>query len=216
MPANISIGTFVTGFRDAFSDSAVAVPCDSTIEAKITLPANVAAQTGQLTTRTNNDEGVITLSTGHGIVSGTVDIYWAAGRRFGVTASREGNAITISGGTGDNLPSHETEGMTVVQQVEANINFDGDDMKVIAVVYRNIADDDAKAHIDFQDAGDESIHDIDLTPETTSGGLVRTQNIFNITGGDTNEFEGNRVTQVFATHASLSAGEIYVKLGYDA
>jgi hypothetical protein len=217
MSANITIGAFVTGFRDAFSDAATAVACNTTIEAALTLPACVAAQTGgELTTRTNNTEGVITLATGHGIVNGTVDIYWATGRRYGVAATRDGNAITITGGAGDNLPDLNTTPIAVVTQVAGNVNFDGDDMKVIAVVYRNISDTAARAHIDFQDVGDASIEDLDLLHETASGGLVRTVNVLNITGGDTNTFTGNRVTHQGASHNSLYAATIYVKLGYDA
>jgi hypothetical protein len=216
--ANITIGAFVTGFRDAFSDAATAVACNTTIEAAIPLPACVAAQTnGELTTRTNNTEGVITLATGHGIVNGTVDIYWAAGRRFGVVVTRDGNLITLTdSGAGDNLPILNTTGITVVTQVAGNINFDGDDMKVVAIVYRNISDTTAKAHIDFQDADDASIEDLDLLHETASGGLVRTVNVFNISGGDTNVFTGNRVTHQGASHNSLYAATIFVKLGYDA
>lgn len=217
--ANITVGAFVTGFRDAFSDAATAVACDTTIETAITLPACVAAQTGgELTTRTNNTDGVITLATGHGIVSSgdLVDIYWSGGRRFGVTAAVAGLEVTVSGGSGDNLPILNTTPIAVVTQVDTNINFDGDDMKVIAIVYRNVSDTTAEAHIDFQDVGSASVHDLDLVHETASGGLVRTVNVYNITGGDTNDFAGNRITEAFASHDSLYAGTIFVKLGYDA
>lgn len=73
----------------------------------VTLPA---AKTGDLTTRTDDDEGVITLDVGHGFSNGTYDIYWEDGCRYGVTLTIATNAATISGGTGagDVLPADET------------------------------------------------------------------------------------------------------------
>jgi hypothetical protein len=208
--ASISIGSFVTGFHDAFSDSPVAIDCDTTIECKISLPANVAAQTGTITS------SVVTLSGGHGLTTGdVVDVYWTGGIRYGCTTTVVSNEVTLAGGAGDTLPTGG-DTVTVVEQVDTNINFDGDDMKVIAVIYRNDSDSDASAHIDFQDTSDASINELDLLHETSSGGMVRTQNVLNISGGDTNTFTGNRITHAAASHNSLYAADIFVKLGYDA
>lgn len=63
---------------------------------------------GSLTTRTDNDTGVVTLSGGHGVVNGRVDAYWSGGKRIGMTATVAVNAVTIDGGTGDNLPAQST------------------------------------------------------------------------------------------------------------
>lgn len=66
------------------------------------------AKVGQLTTRTNNTDGVITLTAGHGLVTGRMDIYWTVngvkGSRYGVTGTVVGDVCTITGGGGDNLP----------------------------------------------------------------------------------------------------------------
>ena len=52
------------------------------IAQEVTLPAGKA---GSLTTRTDDDTGVATLTPGHGITtSDTVDVYWAGGVRYGM------------------------------------------------------------------------------------------------------------------------------------
>ena len=60
----------------------------------VTLPAGKA---GTLTTRTDDNTGVATLGTGHGIVQNdVVDVYWAAGVRYGMDVTAvNGNAVTV-------------------------------------------------------------------------------------------------------------------------
>lgn len=64
---------------------------------------------GTLTTRTDATNGVITMSSGHGLTNGQIiNLYWTGGSRKGITVSISTNALTITGGTGDNLPSNNT------------------------------------------------------------------------------------------------------------
>jgi len=79
-----------------------------------------AAKTGVLTTRTDDDEGVITLTAGHGFSTGTYDIYWLNGCRYGVTLTISTNAATISGSTGDGdvLPAADTAVTVAAPQSE--------------------------------------------------------------------------------------------------
>jgi len=68
------------------------------------------AKVGSLTTRTNNTQGVITLVTGHGLTTGKKDIYWTnvdgtKGSRYNVDGTISTDALTITGGAGDNLPA---------------------------------------------------------------------------------------------------------------
>lgn len=66
---------------------------------------------GQLTTRTDDDTGVVTVisdsNDGHGITtSSTVDVYWQSGQRIGMSVSAVTNkAVTVDGGAGDALPT---------------------------------------------------------------------------------------------------------------
>jgi hypothetical protein len=73
------------------------------------------AKQGSLTTRTDNNTGVITMAaSGHGIPSTTrVDIYWFESgvlkhRRGMTTGTVSGTTVPIDLGAGDNLPSTST------------------------------------------------------------------------------------------------------------
>jgi len=186
---------------------------DSLVSVDVVLPALVAAQTnGALTTRTDNDTGVVTLSTGHGIAtSDVVDVYWSGGVRYGMTATVAGNLVTVDGGAGDNLPVLSTTITAVAKQVEMNpLDLDGDTAQVIAVVYRNASDTGANAHMDLQDSGAASIRAADLVHETTYGGLDEFADIEN---GDTNNYTGNPITVGYFSHDSTEAASVFVRAG---
>lgn len=72
---------------------------------------------GTLTTRTDDDTGVLTMEDGHGIVTGNVvDVYWEDGSRTGMDVGTVStNTVQIDGGEGDNLPADETP-VNVVNQ----------------------------------------------------------------------------------------------------
>lgn len=194
----------------SFQDSATAVDFEGAVIVEKALAALVAAQTGTLTTRTDDDTGVATLSTGHGIESADVcDVYWADGVRHGMTATVATNAVSLDGGAGDNLPAEDTA-VTVVKQTAIEVNFDGDTLEIIGIFYRNTSDSGAKAHLDLQDAGDATIKEVDLVTEKANGGMSK---IWDIENGDTNDFTGNRITHGAASHDSTSAGTLYILAG---
>ena len=85
---------------------------DSTVAAQIALPAG---KSGTLTTRTDDNTGVVTVASGHGITdSDTVDVYWSTGRRYGVdVTATDSTTISIDLGAGDNLPAKFLEGLTL-------------------------------------------------------------------------------------------------------
>lgn len=75
---------------------------------------------GTLTTRTDNDTGVITTTLAHGLsASDFVDVMWSGGtrRRMDITAVTS-TTITVDLGTGDNLPVLTTA-VTVSKPFEA-------------------------------------------------------------------------------------------------
>ena len=194
----------------SFQDGAATVDFTGIVAVEKELAALVAAQTGTLSTRTDDDTGVATLSTGHGIQNADVcDVYWATGVRYGMTATVATNEVTLNGGAGDNLPAQSTP-VTVVKQTAVEVNFDGDTLKIIGIFYRNTADTGAKAHLDLQDAGDVTIEEVDLVHEKANGGLNR---IWDIENGDTNVFGGNRITHGAASHDSGSAGTLFILAG---
>jgi hypothetical protein len=91
-----------------------------------------AGKAGSLTTRTDNDTGVVTLGEGHGILTNDqLSVCWAGGARLRMIATVAGNLLTIDGGTGDNLPAQNTA--VVVQKLTSiDTDFDGDLLEIIA------------------------------------------------------------------------------------
>lgn len=82
------------------------------------------AKTGTLTTRTDDDTGTLTMTSGHGITTGAIiDLYWDTGG--GVYAYRHGvvvgtvstNSVPIDLGAGTNLPIATTAIIAMVQEV---------------------------------------------------------------------------------------------------
>ena len=111
--ADFKFSRTITGFGKSFKTTDTVSVEQVAVLDGVELPA---AKTGTLTTRTNTTDGVITLTAGHGFSSGTHDIYWSGGCRYGVTTSISTNACTISSGTGDDLPSTSTA-MTIALPV---------------------------------------------------------------------------------------------------
>jgi hypothetical protein len=74
----------------SFAEQTAQVSAEQIIKTIIDLPANSALNTGTLTTRTDNDDGIATLQTGHTIVTSgakLVDVYWDGGSRHGHEAA---------------------------------------------------------------------------------------------------------------------------------
>ncbi len=83
-------------------------------------PTLAAAKPGRLTTRTSGTVGTLTMESGHGIANAArLDIYWPAGRRYGVVVGTvAGLAVPFTGGNGDALPDDETDITAMVPQLE--------------------------------------------------------------------------------------------------
>lgn len=126
---------------------------DSQLGHEIALPAGTA---GTLTTRTDNDTGVATLDSGHGLsTADVVDVYWDGGMRYGMLATVDGDAITVDGGAGDDLPSQD-DAVVVTVTIEVNSDFTGDDLQMI------VAQADQRASLDFLTSADASLKHIEL------------------------------------------------------
>lgn len=97
-----------------------------------------AAKTGTLSTRTDNDTGVIAAATGHGIIStDVVDVFWSGGQRQGMTATVSGDNITVDGGTGDNLPV-ATTAVTLSKRTSNDLVVTGNN--VVGIIFQAPAD----------------------------------------------------------------------------
>lgn len=115
----------------------------------------LAGASGTLSTRTDNDTGVVTLTAGHGQTDGTFDIFWTGGSRRGMTGTVATNDLTLDGGAGDNLPVEDSD-VTVCKQTEINIDVVGDDLTLMFVAA------DQRVSVDFQEEGGTSIAAVDV------------------------------------------------------
>lgn len=154
-----------------------------------------AGSSGTLSTRTDDNTGVVAAAAGHGIVtSDTVDVYWATGVRYGMDATVSGDNITVDLGAGDVLPAQSTA-VVITKQIEVNADFDGDDM-VLFYAYANV-----RAHLDFQDSGGASLFALELDDENPLYWWASdTEIALPITG--------NAVAAIFISNGTTSAGTL--------
>jgi hypothetical protein len=161
---------------------------ESAIPLEVTLAAGKA---GTLTTRTDNDTGVATLSTGHGIIStDVVDVYWADGLRRGMVATVSTNAVTIDGGAGDVLPS-STTAVVLCKQVEAVFSVSGSLIKSFAVGANQ------RCSVDLQNSSDVSQIAYEVIANTVQS--------WSESGGLSSPFTGMTITQAKLSNSSSSA-----------
>lgn len=158
---------------------------------EVTLPV---AQDGDLTTRTDDDTGVVTMDdAGHGIITGDkVDVYWDGGVRYGMDATVSGTAVTLDGGAGANLPADESPVVCCVQ-VDIPTQIDGDLCQLFVASLEYADTTSVKlGHIDLQDAGPATIAEKDLEANVP---------LFVDLGSDlANLLTGNPITSCKASH----------------
>lgn len=171
---------------------------DDLIDLQVTLPAG---KSGTLTTRTDNNTGVVTVATGHGITaSDTVDVYWSTGRRYGVDVTAVGGTtIDIDLGSGDNLPAQSTA-VVVCKQVVVNKAIDGDNAGIIGFLAELAASTGFGVRITFFDAvsagGSAVGNGIDLDPNSPF--------VLDIEGGATNLLTGSPILSFVASNGDGS------------
>jgi hypothetical protein len=167
-----------------------------------------AAKAGVLTTRTDNDTGVIT-SNAHGYAdTETVDVYWDGGARYDMDLTAvAANTLDINGGNGDNLPI-ATTAVVICKQTTINVAIDGDALEILGLVveYADPAADEA-VRILFEDAAGDDIASVELTANTPL--------VYDIAGGASNPFTGDPITVARASHANVDASATVKIVGVD-
>ena len=118
-------------------------------------PTLAAGLGGTLTTRTDDDTGILTMASAeHGITDAdTIDLFWDGGVRYGLTVTLvDGAAVSIDVGAGDVLPLIDPPPAIVAGvRAEYDCDFDGDLVKMI------VAQCPRRAHIEFLTNADVSI-----------------------------------------------------------
>lgn len=153
---------------------------------------------GELTTRTNDTEGTVTLADGHGITTGLeVDLYWDGGIRYGVTVGTvAGNAVPLTDtGSGDDLPIAETE-IVVSQRVRIAEFIDGDQLVALSAVFELPSAPTAAGRclLQYLDEVDDEITTLTLR--------AREPVLIDTVRGDANPFAGKQALAIVASNSS--------------
>lgn len=196
MPS-LSIAVSVGGLGENISQTVTRTADGGDVRAP-TVPHGYA---GTLTTHTSSTQGTATLGDGHGITTGMrVDVYWSGGRRLGMTVGTvSGDSVPLtSSGTGDNLPI-ATTALVVSKAIQINMDIDVDNLSVLSLMSRRVAFNTTEmSHVQFQNADDEVLADIDLEER---GPYLRDLN-----GSDLSPFTGTGpASKAFASNGSPSS-----------
>jgi hypothetical protein len=160
-------------------------------------PSVAAAKAGTLTTRTNATDGTLTMSGGHGFQTGdTIDLFWSAGSRRGVTVGTVAvNSVPISGGAGvadDDLPIATTAITAVIAHEEA-FEVDGDALLGLAVNCPK------RGYVVFAEADDSVVKEYRFDASSSFSWIDGS--------GVDNPFTGVTVAKVLLSHADSAAAQ---------
>jgi hypothetical protein len=161
------------------------------------VPSIGKANAGVVENRTNDVLTDVDLGEDHGLTNGTYACFFSAGVRYGLTGEIAGNTLTLSDGAGDNFPANTTA-CQVAKVTEVNTAIDGDAVEIIAIVLEDPNTESVvKGHVQFLDAGNAQIAQIDLKANEPQ--------FWDITGGADNPFTGNPITKCRAAQNSTAS-----------
>lgn len=169
---------------------------DASLAASVTLPV------GKLATswvKSDADTAACNLTTGHGIVTGKVDVHWVLGgvyyNRFNVDATVTVDAVALDGGVGDDFPASATATCVLTTPVSITLTIDGDELEILGMFASAVDPASvAHAHVLCQDVSANAISDIDLAANVPQ--------IWDIAGNSTNVFTGAIIRTVKASNGS--------------
>lgn len=152
---------------------------------ELTVPA---AKAGSLTTRTDNDTGIVTVASGHGILdTDVVDLYDSAGqllrKDMDVTAVTS-TTISVDGGSGDNLPIVSTA-VKVAKQMTVGVFIDRSAIQIFGIELK-VPGATTQGRALFLDSGPASVADLELT---ANSGIIA-----HVAAGATNPLSADAVS----------------------
>ena len=170
---------------------------DRTAEGQVGQQVSLAAgKTGTLTTRTDNDTGVATMTAGHGLTTGDkCDVFWATGARYGMAATVATNAVTLDAGGGDNLPTTSTA-LVVCKETVITSVFDGDTALMLAAMSTQ------RGYVQFQESDNTVIFATELGTANEPFTWVYDQGI-------ANPITGDPVGQIVVSNASSTTAATF-------
>jgi hypothetical protein len=119
----------------------------------VTLPAATTVATW---TKSDANTATATLAAEHGLASGTYDVYWAAGVRYGVAVTITVNSVALEGGAGDDFPDSDTA-VNISEQLTIPSEFDGDELAAISATCTT------RANVVFQTTGPTAYMAVELS-----------------------------------------------------
>lgn len=192
MPRGTSSKSISIG--DLVMQGSVTRTADGGTSREVTLP--VALPVGSWV-KTDANTAAGTLTGGHGLTSGTFDVYWTGGMRYGVTGTITVNAIALDLGSGDDYPASADTTVVVSKQTPINMTIDGDELS-FAALQLWLADQAATSdgHATFKDAAADVIKELPLNANEIKE--------WDIEGGATNDFAGDVITTIHATQSNVT------------
>lgn len=168
---------------------------DAQIVQSLSIPA---AESGELTTRTNDTTGQITVDdSAHIVQTGDrIDLYWVGGQRRGCIAGTVTTFnVPVSGGNGDALPSASTD-ISIAVAVELDVFVDGDNVNAV------LASLAQKGQVVFIDT---DVSESEIANWFIGAGGVKD---WHNDDGDENPFEGVNIGRIYITHDSVAAAAV--------
>lgn len=162
--------------------------------------------------KTDADTAAGNLAGGHGLSTGTFDVYWTSGgggMRRNVSVTITVNACALDGGTGDDFPASADTTVVLAPRTQlTGFSLDGDNAEIVAVsqTSQNTLLTDA-GRVGFHDAADDEISNCEITCNGDP-------NVNDIYAGETNRYTGDVITYAWASTAYTGASEIVVNVGY--
>jgi hypothetical protein len=178
---------------------------------RIALPAAHALSSW---VKTDADTAAGNLTGGHGLTTGTFDIYWDGGQRYDVDCTITTNAVALDGGTGTDFPATSDTTVRMSPQTTINTAIDGDEIQ-LAFLKLSFADEESaeRGLASFYDVGDGPVFDCD----TAEGLDANATLVYDVVGGAANPFTGNPITYCIASHSGVGvAATLVIASGEDS
>ena len=148
------------------------------------------------------NEATCNLAGGHGLATGTYDVYWTESSvtktRYGVAAVITTNAVSLTGGAGDDYPATIADGLAVIcEQTEVASSIDGDEVVIfwVVLVFANVLAT-GRGHVDYQEDNDTQVGEVNIAGILSGTAVVD----FDIEGGVSNPLTGNPIFHLQVTH----------------
>lgn len=199
---SVTVTVSVDGGNLIISGSAVRSEEGYISQGPTTLNAGAA---GALSTRTDNDTGVVTLTAGHGQTDGTYDVFWtnadgSLGCRYGMDGTFVSDDVTLDGGAGDNLPAEDAE-VVICKVVEIDMDVTGDQVSLMA------AGATRRANLHFVEAAGGAI----VAWQIAAGDAKCWKSL----DGTANPFASKTVGKVLASSGETTASTVSIICQYD-